>query len=513
MNMSLRLVVTLFLLNSIVLFSQENTKKHTIIKGETISSIAEKYDVKQSEIYKLNPKAKNLLKLNSVLLIPVTAPKNTNTKAKIATNYSEKEHEVLAKETLYGIARQYGITLKVLNEANPTLESSGLKIGQKITIPQNASSTEITVLPQSKKALAKTESDAVSQLSETVIPTSETFSREVLPKETKYSITKQYGITIKEFDKANPTIGVKSLRVGQKINIPGNASVINEMAVVAQQNKEVPKETLAVIPNTSSVLPKIEEAVILQPKIDLPKTELVVVFQENETSNSTPEVIVREVLPKETKYGIAKQYGITVQELEKQNPEIKNTLPLGYKLNIRKGDSSSNRAAVLTTENRNDESSNTGNYRFQNAMDESNNGESKNFLKPTFSNEFLEQLIARASENIGSRYRTGGTSKAGFDCSGLMCTTFEAFDIKLPRTSREQSDYGTKINTEEAQKGDLIFFKTNGRSQINHVGMVVEVCEGEIKFIHSSVSNGVIISSTKEKYYEKNFTQINRVVQ
>ena len=77
--MSLRLVVTLFLLNSIVLFSQESTKKHTIVKGETISSIAEKYDVKQSEIYKLNPKAKNLLKLNSVLLIPVTTPKNTNT--------------------------------------------------------------------------------------------------------------------------------------------------------------------------------------------------------------------------------------------------------------------------------------------------------------------------------------------------------------------------------------------------------------------------------------------------
>ena len=88
--MSLRLVVTLFLFNSIVLFSQEKTKKHTIVKGETVSSIAEKYEVKPSEIYKLNPKAKNLLKLNSVLLIPTTAEKNTNSKTKIATNYSEK---------------------------------------------------------------------------------------------------------------------------------------------------------------------------------------------------------------------------------------------------------------------------------------------------------------------------------------------------------------------------------------------------------------------------------------
>ena len=136
-----------------------------------------------------------------------------------------------------------------------------------------------------------------------------------------------------------------------------------------------------------------------------------------------------------------------------------------------------------------------------------------NSQRTAFNHDFLDQLIENASENIGTRYRTGGTSKSGFDCSGLMCTTFGAFDIKLPRTSREQSSIGTKINTEEAQKGDLIFFKTNGRSQINHVGMVVEVNEGEIKFIHSSVSNGVIISSTKEKYYQKNFTQINRVLQ
>lgn len=469
--MSLRFIVTLAFLNSIVLFSQENVTKHTIVKGETISSIAEKYDVKQSTIYKLNPNAKNLLKLNSVLLIPTTAPKNTNTKAKIATNYSEKEHEVLAKETLYGIARQYGITVKELDEANPTLESSGLKIGQKITIPGNATSTEKAVLPQSKKASAKTELD----------------TREILPKETKYSITKQYGITIKEFDKANPTIGVKSLRVGQKINIPANASLKTEIAVVPQENKIQSIQEPAVIP---------------QPINDLLKTELVVVPQPNETLNSTPEVIVREVLPKETKYGIAKQYGITVQELEKQNPEIKNTLPVGYKLNIRTNNGPVENNTVVSADNIS-----------YNKSPENSSAEIKNFTKPTFNNEFLDQLIGRASENIGTRYRTGGTSKAGFDCSGLMCTTFEAFDIKLPRTSREQSDYGTKINTEEAQKGDLIFFKTNGRSQINHVGMVVEVCEGEIKFIHASVHDGVIISSTKEKYYERNFTQINRVVQ
>ncbi|MEG0851230.1 MAG: NlpC/P60 family protein, partial [Flavobacterium sp.] len=66
--------------------------------------------------------------------------------------------------------------------------------------------------------------------------------------------------------------------------------------------------------------------------------------------------------------------------------------------------------------------------------------------------------------------------------------------------------------SEEAQKGDLIFFKTNGRRHINHVGMVVENVDGEIKFVHSSTHGGVMISSTKEAYYTRAFSQVNRVL-
>lgn len=499
--MSLRLIVTLFLLNSIVLFSQENVTKHTIVKGETISSIAEKYDVKQSAIFKLNPKAKNLLKLNSILLIPVAATKKTNTKSKVAINYSAKEHEVLAKETLYGIAKQYGISLKELNELNPTLESTGLKIGQKIIIPANTSSTEVAVASQVKKVSQKPELVVTPQVIETEKSTAEQTTIEVQPKESKYSIARKYGITVKELDKANPTLGAKALRVGQKITIPGNGIPVTEVAVVPQQIKELPTEEAVVSAESVKVVPKIEEAVVSQPKIDLPKIEVTTVSQPSEIVSETSDNIVREVLPKETKYGIAKQYGISVQELEKQNPEVKNGLRVGDKLNIRANYAPVENNAVVSIDNDNATTIENTTIDFNNT------------LKPTFSHDFLDQLIERASENIGTRYRSGGTSKAGFDCSGLMCTTFGAFDIKLPRTSREQSGIGTKINTEEAKKGDLIFFKTNGRSQINHVGMVVEVCEGEIKFIHSSVSNGVIISSTKEKYYEKNFSQINRVLQ
>ena len=489
--MSLRLVVALFLLNSILVFSQGNITKHTIVKGETISSIAEKYDVKQSAILKLNPKVTNLLKLNSILLIPTSSKKNTS--SKIATNFSGKEHEVQAKETLYGIAKIYSVSLQELNQANPAIGSSGLKIGQKIIIPGNASST----VSSSNQTSSKKE--IVIKANENVSPTTEEIIRKVLPKETKYSIAKQYGIAVKELDRANPAFEGKALKAGQQITIPANTSSIIQIKEGTQQSKKLSKkEELAIASQSNPISPKLENSVVSEPKTDFEIVDKKIVSQTNIVENSVTSEVVHEVFPKETKYAIAKQYGISVKELEKQNPEIKNGLPVGYKLNIR--------AKKLPTEN-----SVAKNTDFNSEII-TNKTESNNFEKQIFDQDFLDQLIERASENIGTRYRIGGTTKSGFDCSGLMLTTFGAFDIKLPRTSREQSGYGIKINTEEAKKGDLIFFKTNGRSQINHVGMVVDVSEGEIKFIHSSVSNGVIISSTKEKYYQKNFSQINRVL-
>jgi cell wall-associated NlpC family hydrolase len=123
------------------------------------------------------------------------------------------------------------------------------------------------------------------------------------------------------------------------------------------------------------------------------------------------------------------------------------------------------------------------------------------------------QLINVASDKLGTGYRSGGTTPAGFDCSGLMYSTFKKFDITLPRSSHEMAEIGTEINPENAKKGDLIFFINRGQHRINHVGMIVEINGDEIKFIHSSTQGGVIISSLKESYYERTFKQINRIIE
>lgn len=129
------------------------------------------------------------------------------------------------------------------------------------------------------------------------------------------------------------------------------------------------------------------------------------------------------------------------------------------------------------------------------------------------SKAIVKDLIYTASENIGVRYKAGGTTNKGYDCSGLVFTTFNSENIKLPRTSLEQSKIGEVINRNKAKKGDLIFFRTNRSSQINHVGLIVEISSDEIKFIHSSTSKGVIISSTKEPYYRDSYAQVNRILE
>lgn len=127
-------------------------------------------------------------------------------------------------------------------------------------------------------------------------------------------------------------------------------------------------------------------------------------------------------------------------------------------------------------------------------------------------NYVASQMINNAMDFLGVRYRGGGTSSDGMDCSGMVTAVYNLFDISIPRTSRDMATVGEKVDSTNVKKGDLIFFKTNGKRVINHVGMVVDIIGDEIKFIHSSTSKGVIISSTKESYYKKTFAQVNRVL-
>lgn len=199
----------------------------------------------------------------------------------------------------------------------------------------------------------------------------------------------------------------------------------------------------------------------------------------------------------ETLSKISKKYGTTIQELERLNPTVINKLPIGYTLILREEPPT---IEAITKE--------FGANAIVENIEKVENTEKIVTVEPSR----IEFLIEVASKNLGALYRSGGTTLKGFDCSGLMFNTFKEIDFTLPRSSNQQAKIGTKIQKSQAQKGDLIFFATNGRGTINHVGMITEIIGDEIKFIHSSVQLGVIVSSVKEAYYSKRFKQINRVL-
>ena len=166
------------------IFAQSYTK-HTVAKGETVPTIAQKYKVTPYEIYKLNPDAKNGIQPNAVLLIPKSV--QVTAKPSAAAPPKEKIHEVVAGETKYSIAKKYGITVADLEKLNPEIKES-LPLGFKLkltTIVHTPTPVE-TVKPRA--------------------PIYTYYTHEVIAGDTKYSIAKKYGISVDYLERQNPEI-------------------------------------------------------------------------------------------------------------------------------------------------------------------------------------------------------------------------------------------------------------------------------------------------------------------
>lgn len=214
-----------------VLAQQTN---HTVQEGETISKIAQKYKVTPFDIYKLNPDAQTGVKPGMVLVIPksvaqdgtietkpvevkpvVTKP--TETKP-VATTSSQKTHTVKAKESLYGISKQYGITIDELEKNNPTIKETGLQPGQVLVIKKGVNAVKPAPVVKPASAVKPVASNS-----------SGIITHQVQPKETKYGIATKYGITVEELERQNPDV-VDNLPIGfvLKINKNGKTTTPSE---------------------------------------------------------------------------------------------------------------------------------------------------------------------------------------------------------------------------------------------------------------------------------------------
>lgn len=107
----------------------------------------------------------------------------------------------------------------------------------------------------------------------------------------------------------------------------------------------------------------------------------------------------------------------------------------------------------------------------------------------------------------GVRYRMGGSTKKGVDCSSFVQITFrEQFGLTLPRSTSMQQNVGKQIKREKLRPGDLVLFRAGSTGR--HVGIYI----GNDNFVHASTSSGVIISNLNEKYWNSRYHQARRVL-
>lgn len=275
-------LLTLVFFISFNAFSQEKVVKYKVSSGETINQIAQKFKVTPYDIYQLNPDARTSLPPNTVLLIPT---KNAETKKvaaepkAVVSSGKEIIHEVQPKETFYSIEHKYGISDEALKAANPTLEKTGVQIGQKLVIPAKGSKPKAAAKPVKEKGAEKY------------------VFHDVQPKETKFGIAKQYNISVEELEKRNPEI-VASLPVGYRLTIKGTA-------------------------------PKTDSTQTAAKPVEAKKTA--------ETSKKAVTYMEYQVKPKETFYSLGRTFHLSQEELTSLNPSLSEGVKEGMVIKVPTG--------------------------------------------------------------------------------------------------------------------------------------------------------------------------------
>lgn len=278
-NINMRKLLIIFILSFVqTLYSQQANTYHVVGSGETLSTIAQKYKLTPYDIIKLNPNAVNGVKEKEVLIIPKsvvpssTPVQNNNPVQQTSTSSTEKNQGTLL-HIVQSKETKFGIS-KLYGVTIPQLEEQNPQIVAGL---QSGHKLKITGATTSyRQDLSKNTSVAFDSK----------FYYVVLPGETLYGISKRNGLTVDELTKANVSVLNGLLKNGQKITIPTRKGVSGSN-----------------VTNTSSAV----------------------------VSSSSKYHLVE---PKETKFGLSKKYGVTIEQLESLNPQIVNGLQIGQKIAV-----------------------------------------------------------------------------------------------------------------------------------------------------------------------------------
>ncbi len=196
---------------------------------------------------------------------------------------------------------------------------------------------------------------------------------------------------------------------------------------------------------------------------------------------------------------VSKKVGLSIEEIKKINGLHTSTLKIGQVLNLRKGETRLEDKAAEFGE----EEENLGPSQRE---EEKEDPVSSTALGKWNNPEERSLLVRVVRTFLGVPYKLGGSTLRGIDCSAFVKKIYEIFNIQLPRTTREQFSIGKKVEKNQLEEGDLVFFRERGNRA--HVGIYV----GDNQFVHaSSYSREVKIDYLSTPYYSQRFLKGVRI--
>ncbi len=532
----------------------------TIPSGTHSIVIVEKPKSMEPELKPVEPKPVVVVKSSGIKLPTVekavqpkeqvSFPVNTSTEVAPAPVKKETYHYVTSGETLGYIAVLYDLeSSKEIIKAN-NLETTSLKIGQKLLIPSDSSPQITTVVAKSESAPAvksnqKNKKIAKPSVEKKIHKDTYTGSYRVRSGDTVSHIAEKFNIKTADLKRAN---GLRSnnIRVGQKLSVPKTTSNLVTKSTKKSQTYTVRKgDTLIAIARKFNVNVRTlkqynnlnSSRLNIGDKIKVPDSSLTV----TKSGDVQYKVVKGDSLLK-----IANNFNISVRSLKTANGLNSNNIHVGDKLII-PPTSTIKRSTKVARSSKSSKNETMINYRVRGGdtlssiarkhnstvtkIKQANNlmgnsiysgqkikvpskiyASSKKTSKPknSFTNEaqLKNELIKVAKKYLGAPYKFGGTStRTGIDCSAYVNKVFKSFDVNLPRTARGIYKKGDHVSKSKLQKGDLVFFRTYAKFP-SHVGIYM----GDGNFIHaSSAKKKVIITSFQGKYYQKRYIGAKRI--
>ena len=207
---------------------------------------------------------------------------------------------------------------------------------------------------------------------------------------------------------------------------------------------------------------------------------------------------------------VAKKTGVSVAELKRLNGLTKGKLKPGQVLALRDADPDAVQTGKVAAKPSLRYTDLLNEKEYEQSLAELFEQDTVNLRQQKdvdFQADNVKLLKTKAFGFLGTRYRFGGTSRSGLDCSAFVQKVFNEMEVNLPRTAREQFERGELVTRGDMQKGDLVFFRTYA-SFPSHVGIYL----GNNRMIHaSSRDRRVVISSVDTPYYRSRFIGAKRV--